>query len=260
MASGQTVSTDNTSNTAFEAWVTVRQGVEEIGNGLGRTISALADVLENREAFTKLLKAARQLIAAYSAVYGEHSALSRVDSDWEKAVNLMEGVQFIVTINELFFKKGEAETVKQETVGESSLLDRISDWSEKATSIAFCISDCAGGCLWMLSMEIPVLGQYSKVIKVVVFIGQLADAAALAGFTADIISTLKDVSSFNNLGQTEKEVLLLRIAENTTTAACIVFGFVGVTAAPLTIGLGFAASAFGVVRFVHKQHNCTVNA
>jgi hypothetical protein len=232
------------------------EGKEQVGKALGYTFTLLADVIDDRHALTKLLKTTRYTVIAYAQYRGHGATLSRIGTDWETTIGLLEGMGFARGVSELLKKKENSLEGHEEQEEASSLFGRVADWTSKATDVVFCVADIAGGIVWMLALEIPVLGPFSNVKMVVTCIGYIADGAALTGFVTDAITTMKKINKAYKPGtlQHKQWKYRFRLGENITTATVIIFGVMGTPAlAPITIGVGISSGLFGLAGFALKQ-------
>ncbi|MGZ3632805.1 MAG: hypothetical protein ACXU9U_01760 [Parachlamydiaceae bacterium] len=228
---------------------------EKIGTGIGYAFTLFADIVDDRHALTKLLKTARYTAIAYAQYRGHGATLSRIGTDWDTTIGLLEGIGFVRGVSELLKEK---ENSLEEQKEASSLFGRIADWTSKATGVAFCVADIAGGVVWILALEIPILGPLSNVKMVVTCIGYIADLAALTGFVTDAITTMNKIAnSYANGTLKEKHWNYgFRLGENVTTATVIIFGVMGTPAlAPITISVvGISSGLFGLAGFALKQN------
>lgn len=224
-----------------DAWRFIEEGKNTISRAIGYMANEIVAIKNDSSACVNLLKTMRYTVIAIRTLRGEATETSTNAHNWEVSINLLEGMQFVDVLKEIFYDDGSE--VKEEV----SLQERIA-------SVFLMISDCAGGALWLLEIGIPVLGPFSESLGVICFITNLATGTAFVAFIAEGEAAFEELWDLWETDDPKKYSALLKMAERTAGAVSIVLSVAGLISPPAVIGFGMAASALGVVRFIYNRH------
>lgn len=225
-----------------DAWAFAKEGKNKISKGIGYIANEFVAIKNDTTACVNLLKTMRYTVIALRTLRGEGIETSDNAHNWEVSINLLEGMQFVDVLKELFHEGGESE-VKEEV-----------PLHEKIATRAYLVADGAGGILWLLEIGIPLLGPFSESLGVICFITNLSSGAAFVGYVIEGGAALVELWDLWDKDDPKKYSALLMVAERTTGAVSIILNVAGLVSPPVVIGFGIAASAFGVVRFVYNRH------
>lgn len=214
----------------------------KIRNSLGRVFSTLTAIQKDNCASVQLLKIGRYAIFAFRVYHGKAPEKSLAHRDFDAAINLLEGLQFIAAISSLIPMREDGNYADK--LMKAPLLERISD-------IGFKVSDGFSGALWLLSKGIPVLGPLSQNIMIVESFEIAALGAALIASIADGKSASKIISKQWNVNAPDKTSAIWRLCERITGVASMTLIVVGAsgTLASVAAGLAIVSAACGLVRF-----------
>lgn len=225
-----------------DAWAFAKEGKNKISKGIGYIANEFVAIKNDTTACVNLLKTMRYTVIALRTLRGEGIETSDNAHNWEVSINLLEGMQFFDVLKELFHEEDESE-IKEEV-----------PLHEKIATIAYLISDGAGGVLWLIEIGIPLLGPFSESIGVIGFITHLSSGTALVGFVIEGGAALVELWDLWDKDDPKKYSALLMVAERTAGAVSIILNVAGLVSPPVVIGFGIAASTLGVVRFVYNRH------
>lgn len=213
-------------------WQQTKLGTSAVKVVLGRVFSTCSAIFEDNDVRVKMLKVAQYGITIFYLLRGETTTTSKITEDWAQSFTLIEGL----------FVFGDISNILDDKFAGHSA------W-KKMAYIAFAVADAVTGVLWLIAMEVPVLGPYSEVVSVIKVIALVADGAAL---TAQFSETVHVVTKLPGKTGHKYHLGCLQICERVIGAVSIILGFVGATVAPIAVALGIVAAALGVIRFVYK--------
>lgn len=212
---------------------------QKASSAFGYVFRVLSAIVEDTAAFNQALKISRYVLWVWRAAMGiENTKLPKCDKEWEKCIELIEGVQIFAAIRSLL---PDAVPLAQD----------LEPVHKKIVRIAFVISDIAVGCLWLISREAPFFSLFSKTVKVLYTLEKIADATSVLGFCVRASNTIIDLPSWWKTPKSTDNIL--KFGENAMGAVSVVLAASGAAAFPLTMSFGAAAAMLGIVRFIRKN-------
>ena len=219
----------------------------KVRRSLGRIFSTLTAIQKDNNASIQLLKIGRYAIFVFRVYHGKIPDASLIYRDFDRAINVLEGLQFIAAISSLIPKK-EDKNVANEPV-KTPLLERITD-------AGFKISDCLSGVLWCLSKGVRILGAFSGNIKIIESLEMLSLGAALIASLADGGTAAQMISKYWNVNTPDKTAAIWQLCERVTGVSsmalilvALIFSGAGSVLIPVTVGLATASAFCGLIRF-----------
>lgn len=234
---------------ATNAWSSIKEVKKKVSKGIGYLANEIVAIKSDGSTCVDLFKTMRFTVVALRTLRGEGIETSDIVQNLETSINLLEGLQFIEVLNDIFY-----EDQKSEVGGNEDEIKEEVTLHQKITTGAFMISDCIGGSLWLLEIGIPLFGPFSESLGLICFLTHLSSGTAFVGFLAEGGGAVVELWNLWEKDDPKKYHALLTTAHRTAGVISIILSVTGAVSVPVVIGFGIAASSFGIVRFVYKRH------